>query len=202
MLFEHWGDNRSGKSALNAFFAWLAYLHGQTVYCNCPQHPFTEQYNCILNFPHKHLNMKDIAYETELFDCYIMTDQGETAGLDALNFNSKEVKEAGYFGYQATKAGVDWHWDSVRHKNIVNRLRFNIHFQIHTIRYPPDPRKPLQAIKVSIKSRYSPVPKSFYILKPDVLYPLYNSEVIVRPTRKVAIDKPALEQIHKQLVGP
>src|SRR5712692_10607311 len=114
MLFEHWGDNRSFKSGGNALFAWLAYLKGQTVYCNCPKNPLTNQYNCILNFPHSHITPQDL-FRKELSDCYIMTDQGETAGLDSSNpVSLRELQEVYWFGLQATKLGVDWHYDTVR----------------------------------------------------------------------------------------
>ena len=35
MIYEHLGDNRSGKTFTNALFAWEAYNLGRTVYCNC-----------------------------------------------------------------------------------------------------------------------------------------------------------------------
>ena len=197
----HMGDNRSGKTALNAFFAWLAYLEGKVVYCNCPENLNGIGYNHILNFPHQHLNSDDLFHEKDLANCYIMTDQGETAGLDSLHITT-EVKEAWYFGTQATKLGVDWHFDTTRHYNIMNRLRMLIHFRIITTRYPFDPRKPVQAIHVKVQNRYSSIGRSrtFWITKPFALFPLFNSNVLIRPTEK----KPnysELNQIHKQLVG-
>ena len=203
MLFMHMGDNRSGKTALNAFFAWLAYLQGKIVYCNCPEYIDKPGiYNHILNFPHKHINADDLFYERDLMDCYIMTDQGETAGLDSMHI-TKDVKEAGYFGTQATKMGVDWHFDTTRHKNILNRLRTLIHFRIITIRYPFDPRLPLRAVHVKIQNRYSSVSRSktFWIMKPWSLFPLFNSNVLIRPSYKDQLDYASLNSIHKQLIG-
>ena len=199
MLFEHWGDNRSFKTGGNALFAWLAYLQDKTVYCNCPQSLFDGSYNCILNFPHEHIDPGSDLFRKELYDCYLMTDQGESAGLESLHIDN-EVKQAYRFGLQATKSGVDWHYDTVRHKSIVNRLRLNVHFYIQSIRYPQDPRKPLVAVKIRIKSRYSAVPKSFWIMKPQVLFPLFNSEVQIRPKIKET-EKPGINEIHKILVG-
>src|SRR5437867_453969 len=199
MLFEHWGDNRSFKTGGNALFAWISYCQGKTVYCNCPISPVTHQYNCILNFPHKHLDASEFFDRgIELFNCYIMTDQGETSGLDSLHI-TKDVKEATYFGVQATKRDVDWHFDTVRHKSIVNRLRLNVHFYIQSIRYPPDPRKPLVAVKIKIKSRYSAKDRSFWIMQPWRLFSLFNSDVLITP--KSQTPNIPIEQIHKQLVS-
>ena len=200
MLYEHWGDNRSFKTGGNALFAYLAWLSGKTVYCNCPLNPLTNTYNCILNFPHKHLNASEFFDKgIELFDCYIMTDQGETGGLDSLHI-TQDIKEAGYFGVQATKRDVEWHFDTVRHKSILNRLRLNVHFYVQSIRYPPDPRKPLVAVKMKIKNRYSGKDRSFWILQPYRLFPLFNSEVLISPL-KPKQDLPNINQIHKQLVN-
>lgn len=204
MLFEHWGDNRSFKTGGNAMFAWLAYCNGKTVYCNCPLNPITHDYNHILNFEHKHINASELFDKgIELQDCYIMTDQGETAGLDSLH-PTKEVKDAYYFGLQATKLGVDWHFDTVRHKSIVNRLRLNIHFQIESIRYPPDPRKPLLAVKLKIRNRYRDISKyrSLIIMHPEKLFPLFNSDVLISPKQRIPESNlPNIDQIHRQLVN-
>lgn len=193
MLFEHWGDNRSGKSLLNAVFAWSAYQKGKIVYCNCPD----EQ--CILNFPHKHCSPSEFwNYNKELFDCYIMTDQGETSDMDSHRAMAKETLESGYFNLQATKRHVDWHYDTVRHKNIAPMMRLNAHYFIHSIRIPFDPNKQLKAVKVVITSRYSSRSRSWYLKQPWKFFPLFNSEVLVTPRRML----PPIESIHKQLVGP
>lgn len=197
LLFEHYGDNRSGKTLLNAFFAWVAYNRGQEVFCNCPFNYMNGHYNCILNFPHTHIGTGQF-FDRELYNCYIMTDQGETSGMDSFNANTKEAKETVYFGLQATKLGVDWHYDTVRHKSILNRVRLNAHFYIHTLRIPPDPRERLQAIKIKIMDRYSDKEKTWYMIKPQLFFPLFNSEVLIRPSVAPVIDE---KQIYKQIVG-
>lgn len=202
MLFEHWGDNRSFKTGGNALFAWLAYCQGRTVYFNCPISPFTGKYNCILNFPHEHVDRIDTR-QPELQNCYLGTDQGETSGLDSLMTITKDARDAMYFGLQATKRDVDWHFDTVRHKSIVNKLRLAVHFYIQSIRYPSDPRKPLMAVKLRIKNRYSPIPKTVWILQPWKLFPLWNTEVLIHPKQTTPISQlPDIGSIHKQLVGP
>src|SRR6266702_3129909 len=37
MMYQRWGDNRSYKTAFNAWEAYKAYKRGMTVYCNCPK---------------------------------------------------------------------------------------------------------------------------------------------------------------------
>jgi len=175
MIFEHIGDNRSGKTATMAIFAYVAHKNGQTVYCNCPDDEH------ILNFPHQDIDPYQML-ERDLFNSYVMTDQAEQA-LDARRAMKTEMLETSYFGYQATKRLVDWHYDTVRHKNIDPRIRLNPHFYIKTVRIPKNPNEQLKAIKILSQSRYSTKTKTHYIINPERFYKIYNHLVMIRPKK-------------------
>ena len=178
MIHEHLGDNRSGKSYLEALGAWEAYNQGKDVYVNCPEDPHDPTgYNCILNFPHYHIDL-DKMRDQNLFNCYLMTDES-VEFMDARRAASNSVREIGLFGYQATKRGVDWHYDAVRHKNIDPRIRLNPHYIHESFRIPKDPRQPLVSIRVQSTYRYGGR-RTWYVLKPWLFYPIYNHIVLVR----------------------
>src|SRR5947208_15648301 len=138
MIYEHLGDNRSGKTFTNALFAWEAYNLGRTVYCNCGQDASGRSLH-ILNFPHRHYNFEDLR-QMDLYECYVMSDES-VEFMDAFDAPKRMMREIGYFGYQATKRGVDWHYDAVRHKNIYNRVRLNPHYYIQSVRYRSEERR-------------------------------------------------------------
>ncbi len=192
---EHWGDNRSGKTFVNACFAWTAFKQGKLVYSNCPQDPYGN-YTHILNFPHKDATPSELFYQ-DPFDCYVMTDEGAQF-MDARKPTMNDIIDTGNFGYQTAKRGISWHYDTVRHKNIDPRVRLNPFFYIHSVRIPPDITKPLLAIRVTITSRYSSTGKTFYIQKPWRFYKLFNTITMIVPHRPL----PPIETIHRQLVGP
>ncbi len=170
------------------------------IYCNCPKDEYGE-YHHILNFPHQHISPKEFwDYRRNLFNTYIMTDESITqSGLDARTIDNT-VLETSYFGYQATKIGCDWHFDTVRHKNLGNRVRLNAHWYIHSIRYPPDPRLSLKGVKLIFTARDQPYSKTRYILHPERFFQLWNSVVVVSPKRERVL--PSIESIHRQLVSP
>lgn len=170
------------------------------IYFNCPTDEIGT-YHHIINFPHRHISPSEFwDYRKNLFNAFIGTDEGITqSGLDARTINDA-VLETSYFGYQATKIGCDWHYDTVRHKNLSNRVRLNAHWFIHSFRYPPDPRLPLKGVKLEFQPRDSGFSKTRYILHPERFYPLWNTVVVVTP--KQVIPRPSVQEIHKQLVGP
>lgn len=174
-IFEHVADNRSGKTFLMAFFAWLAYLEGKTVLCNC-QKDATKPggYDCILNFPHFHYHPRDL-FNMNLFNTYIMTDQAEQF-FDARLAQKTEIRKIGYWEKQVMKSNDEFHFDTTRHKDIEYRIRFNPTFLIRTERIPKDPEEPLQAIRMLTQSRYADnqhIVKG-YFLNPSVFFPIYN----------------------------
>ena len=219
MLYEHWGDNRSGKSAINAWMAYCAHKAGMTVYCNCPCQcslSFITPASCsrcILLFPHYHLSPLDPNFgNTELTGCYIMTDQTASSGLDARTAMSVASREATYFGDQANKAGVEWHWDTSRHKNIDIRIRQSADWFVHSIRFPKLEKvwydekgyhdwPPVQAVKLRMLHRDG-AHKSYTFYRPflEKIFKLYRTEVVIRSQRRTEpINTPLL---HKALVSP
>lgn len=172
--------------AIWAFFDWL---RGQRVYANCRRdNRFPGGYDCFLNFPHFHYTPEQLYYMPEIFNCTVVTDEaGEY--MDSRKANANEVLELGYFGKQATKAGVDWHWDTVDHTEIEKRIRKKWHYQIQTHRIPKDPTKPLFAIRLEIRSRYNADFKGGYFpslpwlqagIKVDDFFPVYNDTATIR----------------------
>lgn len=178
-IFEHTGPNRSGKTMLSAIEAWIAFNMGLDVYCNCPTNPFTEEIEHILNFPHYDYVPGEL-FHLGLKSCYVMTDQAEQF-MDA-TAPTKAVRNLGYFNYQAKKRNLAWHFDTVRHKNIYNRIRLNPDWIIYTRRYPRDWREPVQAIRLEITQDEHV--RVRWIVDPigKGVGTLYNDVVLVRPT--------------------
>ena len=105
MLYEHVGDNRSGKTFTNALFAWEAYNLGRAVYCNCSQDiERPGEYLCILNFPHYHIDMDQIR-RTNLFNCYVMSDESVEV-LEARRAMKNTVLELTYFNRRRRKGAL------------------------------------------------------------------------------------------------
>jgi len=153
-IFEHIADNRSGKTFLMAFFAWLAWLAGRMILCNCERDATRPGgYDCILNFPHYHYHPRDL-FRMRLFNTYIMTDQAEQF-FDARLSQKEEIRRIGYWEKQVMKNDCEFHFDTTRHKDIEFRIRFNPTFLIRTERIPKDPEAPLQAIRILTQSRYA-----------------------------------------------
>lgn len=216
MMYERWGDNRSYKSAFNAWEAYKAFKRGMTVYCNCPKK--NGIYTHILNFPHEHLSPLDPTFgEKELLNCCIMTDQTESSGLDSRTAMAVATREAGYFGGQAKKAGVDWWYDAIRHKRLDKSIRAFSDFYIHHIRYPPLLKvwydaegkyhdwPPAQYVKLKVSHRDSTgPPKTWIYYRPflEKLHKLYNTEVVIRPSNQVEQTEPNIPLLHKYLVSP
>ena len=211
MMYQRWGDNRSYKTAFNAWEAYKAYRRGMTVYCNCPKT------RCILNFPHEHLSPFDVDFgQRELYNCCIITDQTESAGLDSRTSSAARTREAGYFAGQAKKAGVEWWYDSLRHKRLDITVRQFSDWYIHHIRYPPllkvwydkDGKyhdwPPAQYVKLGVIHRDSTgSPKWWTYYRPflEKLHKLYNTEVQIRPSNQAeqSLNIPVL---HKALIAP
>lgn len=178
MIHEHVGDNRSGKTFVNALFAWEAYNQGRKIYFNCPEVESPTGFECIINFPHSHVDM-DRIQQYDLVNCYVGTDES-VEDMDSRRSMKNTVREIGFFGYQATKRGVDWHYDAVRHKNIDPRIRLNPHYIIESFRIPRNPKLPLLAIKLEIQYRYAPgVKRTLWFHRPQEYYPIYNHFVRV-----------------------
>ncbi len=174
-IFEHIADNRAGKTFLMAFFAWLAWLAGRIVLCNCEK-DLTQPggYDCILNFPHFHYHPRDL-FRTRLFNTYIMTDQAEQF-FDARLSQKEEIRRIGYWEKQVMKNNCEFHFDTTRHKDIEFRIRFNPTFLIRTERIPKDPEAPLQAIRILTQSRYAK-PNEYvegYFIDPLIFKGIYN----------------------------
>jgi hypothetical protein len=186
MLFEHTGDNRSGKTFLMSLWGFFDWMRGQRVYANCrPDNHFPGGYDCFLNYPHYHYTPSQLYHMPELYKCTVITDEAANV-MDSRKSQLTEVLEMGYFGKEATKAGVDWHWDTLEHTEIEKRIRKRWHFQINTHRLPRDPRKPLVAVRLEWRSRYSAVFHRTYFPNPKMnipisfFFPIYNDEATLR----------------------
>jgi len=184
MIYRHGGDNRSGKTFLMALYAWEAYNQGRTVYCNCPPLLPGKAKEHVLNFPHVDAQPAEL-FEKDLYNCCVITDQAEEF-MDAFDAPKYSARDLSYFGYQVTKRDVDWHFDTVRHLNILNRIRANAHFFITTKRIPPNPKLPLLAILVIVRARNRmDNPIKFIIRQPWEYFEIYNHDVMIPPPRLV-----------------
>jgi hypothetical protein len=223
LLYQRWGDNRSYKSAFNAYDGYLDYLRGKTVYCNCAlagcrcngQEPWLCP-KCILLYPHSHLSPLDPDFTTrELFNCTLITDQSESSGLDSRTSMSISTIEAGHFVVQAKKAGVDWRYDIIRHKRLDIELRKATDWYIHHIRIPALQKvwydddgtyhdwPPAQAVKLKVLHRDSTRPKTYTYYRPflEKLHKLYRTEVVIHGQSRQQ-QTPNIPALHRQLVAP
>lgn len=155
-----------------ALFAWEAYNQKKKVYCNCRVGNDGRRQE-ILNFPHFHINIDELE-ERDLWNCYVMFDEG-VEFMDAFEAPKKEMREVSYFIYQAKKRGVDFHIDTVRVKNIYNRVRLNVDGYIETFRYPKNVKMPVQMIRFEVTPRYGKA-RTFRIQQPALgkLFKIYN----------------------------
>jgi len=170
-LTEHRAGNRAGKTFGLALFAWESYNQGRPVFCNCPKLSIGV-YDCLLNFPHKHLDPPDY-YRADLFDCYLMTDEAADP-LDARRAMTKARGDLTSFARQVKKREIHWHYDTIRPGDIEPRVRENPDYIIESFRYPKEIFRPLQALRFVITSRYSSVQKTIWITEPWKWYPVYN----------------------------
>ena len=219
MLYQRWGDNRAYKTAFNAYDGYLDHLKGKTVYINCQckcdgQTPWNCP-KCILLYPHSHLSPLDPDFgNVELFNCTLITDQSESAGLDSRQHSSMPNIQAGKFVVQAKKAGVDWRYDIVRHRRLELELRKATDWYIHHLRIPPLQKvwydqdgyhdwPPAQAVKLKVIHRDSiGSPRTYIYYRPflEKLQKLYRTEVRIMSVRKPEVFNVPL--VHKSLVSP
>ncbi len=184
MLFEHVGDNRSGKTFLMAMWAFFDWLRGVKVYANCrTDSKFPGGYDCFINYPHYHYDPEfGMPYEP---DTTVITDESLRT-LESRRAGKEAILEKGYWAREATKAGQDWHWDAFDHTEIEKRVRRSWHYQIKTTRIPHDPDEPLAAIRVEARSRYSAKWRKGYFPNPDwnlpvsFFFPVYNDKATLR----------------------
>ena len=153
---------------------------GKRVYANCrADSRFPGGFDCILNYPHWHYDPEKLLYMPELSRCTVLTDESLQI-MDAYRSQAVEVREITYFGRQATKGNVDWHWDTVEHTDIAKRIRKSWHYQIRTTRIPRDPNKALIAIRVEWRSRYSNTWVRRYFANPRPFFGIYNDDATIR----------------------
>ncbi|TMI42711.1 hypothetical protein E6H23_04335 [Candidatus Bathyarchaeota archaeon] len=173
-------QNRVGKTFLMALGAWDAEEAGMDVFANCPTNPKTGELDHILNMPHICYDPYDLIQE-DLYDVYVMTDQAEQV-MDARACQKKDIRNLGYFNYQAKKRGIAWRYDTPRHKNIDPRIRLNPDAYIYPERIPRNWREPLKAIRLILDMN-----GRFYFLKirnPQDYFPIYNEKVMLRPQER------------------
>ncbi|HJZ04551.1 MAG TPA: hypothetical protein VJ327_01660 [Patescibacteria group bacterium] len=167
-----------------AAYAWEAYNHGRKIYCNCPVLSGSGLFDCILNFPHTHLNPEQY-YEMDLFNCYLLTDESAIP-LDSRNSMSAGRRDVTAFARQAKKRGVSWHYDTIRKEDIDTRVRNNPDFLIYSQRIPPDIKADLIAIKIVVTNRVTGSYTEGYFTEPRRFFPIYNHLTMVRKTVEVA----------------
>lgn len=186
-VFESDAPNRTGKSFNQAVGGWFAFNEGKTVYCNCPTNPVTNKIEHILNYPHVDYDPYELI-NSDLYGAYIITDQAEQV-MDARVCQKKDIRNLGYFSYQAKKRGLSWHYDTVRHKNIDPRIRLNPDYILYLYRIPKNWREPLQTIRIRLTwdggeawLRF-PNPQQFFGDPKRGIPPIYNDKVMLRPLK-------------------
>jgi len=180
-IFQHVGPNRSGKSLGMALEAWKAFRRDVDIYCNCSVNPFTQQVEHIINFPHYDYEPGSLM-QMGLKGVFIITDQAEQF-MDA-TAPTKAVRQMGYFAYQAKKRSIAWHYDTVRAKNIYNRVRLNPDWIIYSKRFPHNWRQPLKAVRLELttdeRGDGNVQSRIRWIFNPERFFPLYNDVAMVR----------------------
>ena len=184
-IMQHEAPNRSGKTFIHALGGWYAYNAGKRVLCNCPTDPESGKIQHILNYPHIDYDPYRLIY-SNLFDDYVIIDEAGQV-MDARVCSKKDVRQLGYFIYQAKKRGLSLHYDTIRHKNIDPRIRLNPDFILLLERVPKNWRLPLRAIKIQIE--HSEGISNAIIRNPQIYFgdpakgipPIYNDKVMLRP---------------------
>ena len=148
-IYQHIGPNRTGKGLGMAIEAWKAYRRGIPVFANCTHNPYTGEIDHILRFPHYDYDPSEV-FPMALENVFIITDQAEQF-MDA-TAATKAVRNLGHFGYQAKKRSIAWHFDTVRPRNIYNRVRQNSDWNIYSKRYPHDWHLPLKAVLYDLRT--------------------------------------------------
>ena len=172
-------QNRVGKTFTMALGALGAEEQGMDIYCNCPYNPKLEKVEHILNMGHYDYDPYELIDE-DLFGVYVMTDQAEQV-MDARQCAKRDIRNLGYFNYQAKKRGIAWRYDTPRHKNIDPRVRLNPDAWIYPERIPPNWHEPLRAIRLVIDMQDSNKRYFVKINNPSDYFPIYNDKVMLRP---------------------
>ena len=169
--------NRSGKTFVNCLGGWFAFNEGRTVLCNCPVSPRSGKIEHIINYPHIDYDPYNLI-TMDLYGPYIITDQAEQV-MDARVCSRKDIRNLGYFNYQAKKRECSWRYDTVRHKNIDPRIRLNPDYALEIHRVPKNWREPLRAIRIKLMIDNSE--SWLRIENPSEYFPIYNDKVMLRP---------------------
>ncbi len=130
-----------------------------------------------LNIPHIDYNPYELIHE-DLYDVYVMTDQFEQVA-DARICGKKDIRNLGYFNYQAKKRGIAWRYDTPRHKNIDPRIRLNPDAWILPERIPRNWREPLKAIRLILDMNGRI--RFLKINNPQDYFDIYNDKIMLRP---------------------
>jgi len=148
-IYQHIGPNRTGKGLGMAIEAWKAYRRGVAVFANCTESPITGEIDHIIRFPHYDYDPNGI-FPMALEGVFVVLDQAEQF-IDA-TAATKAVRNFGNFSYQAKKRLIALHFDTVRPRNIYNRVRYNSDWNIYSKRYPHDWHLPLKAVLYDLRT--------------------------------------------------
>jgi hypothetical protein len=113
----------------------------------------------------------------------VITDEAGQV-MDARACAKKDIRQLGYFNYQAKKRGISWHFDTVRDKNIDPRIRLNPDYVLYPTRIPKNWRLPLERIRVRLE--YDGGITRFKINNPSDYFAIYNHQTMVRPKQEAA----------------
>jgi|SRR6267143_1455661 len=178
-IYESDAKNRTGKTFNQAVGGWFAFNEGKTVYVNCPINPISKRVEeHIVNYPHIDYDPYQLIH-SNLWNAYIITDQAEQV-MDARACQKKDIRNLGYFNYQAKKRACSWHYDTPRHKNIDPRIRLNPDWILHLYRIPKNWLQPLQAIRIHVEGADG-VDGWLLWKNPSQFFPVYNDKVMLRP---------------------
>lgn len=148
-IYQHIGPNRSGKGLGIAIEAWKAYRRGVPVFANCTRNPFSGEIDHIFRFPHYDYDPRDV-FPMALEGVFVTLDQAEQFA-DA-TAPTRAVRNLGNFAYQAKKRLISLHIDTVRPRNIYNRMRFISDWNIYSSRYPHNWHLPLKAVLYDLRT--------------------------------------------------
>jgi hypothetical protein len=178
-IFEADAKNRAGKTFTQAVGGWFAFNEGKTVYVNCPTNPVTKTVEHIVNYPHIDYDPYSLIH-SNLWNAYVITDQAEQV-MDARACQKKDIRNLGYFNYQAKKRALSWHYDTVRHKNIDPRIRLNPDWFLKIYRIPKNWLLPLQAIRINLTGE--DIDAWLIWRNPSQFFRVYNDKVMLRPLK-------------------